>query len=115
MNGADARRSERQRITAVVPVVNATTHRALGVTRDLSTGGMLLATAAPLVADALYQVEIELGGPGGAGRAIEAGMQVVSQREDGDQVLVGMRFMHLRPDDAALRGEWLAAVARRAR
>ena len=104
----DARRSERHRLKVMVPVVDTIAHRALGVTRDLSAGGMQLAAAAPLVDEALYQVEMELEGPGG-GVSIDAGVQVLNQRLEGSQVLVGMRFLHLSPANARILSEWLAA------
>jgi len=105
----EARRSPRHRLEIVVPVVNAMTNRAMGFTRDISAGGMQLASAEPLVDDALYQVLMELDG---AGRPpVEAGVQVITQRRDGDQVLVGMRFIHLAPAHAGRLSTWLAARA----
>lgn len=103
----DARRSPRHHVDIVVPVVNAMSNRAMGFTRDLSAGGMQLAVATPLVDDALYQVEMELGGAGGP--QVEAGVQVLSQRRDGNQVLVGMRFIHLDAANARRLSTWLAA------
>lgn len=105
----EARRSVRHRVDVVVPVVDMISHRALGVTRDLSAGGMRLLIVKPLVDDALYQVGFELDGPAGRRLPIEAGVQVVGQRREAQGVLAGMRFIHLDPDNAWRLNAWLAS------
>lgn len=109
---AEPRRASRQRINAVVPVVNAMTQRVLGLTRDISTGGLQLQSDEPLVDEALYQVQVELQRNDGARIPIEGGVQVVRQhRADDGAVLVGMRFIHLDGTNSGRLTAWLADAA----
>lgn len=106
---ADARKAGRRRVDAVVPVVNAITQRAIGVTRDISPGGLQLQVAAPLVDDALYQVQVELRRRDGGRLPLEGGVQVVRQfRADDGTILVGMRFIHLDGTNHGRLAAWLA-------
>ncbi|MCF7220721.1 PilZ domain-containing protein [Marilutibacter chinensis] len=108
--GAEGRRTPRQHVDVLVPVINAMTRRALGLTRDISRGGMKVQVAAPLVDHALYQVQVELQ-LGDRRLPVEGGMQVIHQERLPDgSILAGVRFIHL---DAANRQrlvEWLAAA-----
>ena len=102
----EARRALRRPVDTVVPVVNAMTQRVLGLTRDISIGGLQLQSAEPLVNDALYQVQVELQRKDGGRIPIEGGVQVVRQHRAGDgAILVGLRFIHL---DEANRGRLAA-------
>lgn len=84
------------------------TQRAMGLTRDISMGGLRLQAAEPLVDEALYQVQVELQRRDGARIPIEAGVQVVRQHrvQDGS-ILVGMRFIHLDGANNGRLGAWL--------
>ena len=105
---SEARRAPRRRVDVLVPVVNAMTQRAMGLSRDISMGGMQLQSADPLVDDALYQVQVELQRNDGARVPIEGGLQVVRQYrgEDGG-ILVGMRFIHLDGANSGRLATWL--------
>lgn len=112
MSGHDARRAPRHRVGTLAPVVNMMTQRALGVTRDISPGGMQLEAAAPLVPDALYQVQVELRVTGERPVRIEGGVQVVRQAPmDDGGLLVGLRFIHLATAERDRLVAWLAAEA----
>ena len=105
----EARRAPRRRVDVLVPVVNAMTQRAMGLTRDISMGGMQLQPVDPLVDDALYQVQVELQRNDGARVSIEAGLQVVRQYRDADGgILAGMRFIHLDGANSGRLAAWLA-------
>jgi len=106
--GRDARRGRRRAVGTLVPVVNAMTQRVIGLTRDLSAGGLQLQAPAPLVDDALYQLQVELQSAGNRPVRVEAGAQVVRQdrRSDGG-TLVGMRFIHLDATNKARLAAWL--------
>ncbi|GAB3332098.1 PilZ domain-containing protein [Marilutibacter aestuarii] len=108
-NETGGRRAPRQAVDVLVPVVNAMTQRAMGLTRDISRGGMKMQVVEPLVDQALYQVRMEL--PMGEGRLpVEAGAQVVrQQREPDGAVLVGLRFVHLETAHRERLGDWLLA------
>ena len=107
---AEARRASRRRVDALVPVINAMTQRAMGLTRDISMGGLQLQSAEPLVDEALYQVQVELQRTDGARVPIEGGLQVVRQYRGRDGgILVGMRFIHLPKAHAQWLARWLAA------
>jgi hypothetical protein len=109
---AEARRAGRQRVDAVVPVVNAMTQRGLGLTRDISMGGLQLQAAEPLVDEALYQVQVELQRNDGARIPIEAGVQVVRQYRGPDgAILVGMRFIHLDSANNGRLSSWIVDAA----
>ena len=106
----DARRSTRHRVGTLAPVVNAMTQRVIGVTRDISSGGLQLQSAAPLVDNALYQVQVELQAAGNRPVRVEAGVQVVRQeRTDAGGALVGMRFIHLDSAQRERLTSWLAS------
>ena len=106
---AEPRRAGRRRIDAVVPVVNAMTQRVLGLTRDISMGGLQLQAPEPLVDEALYQVQVELQRNDGARIPIEGGVQVVRQyRADDGAILVGLRFIHLDGANNGRLSAWLA-------
>lgn len=105
----EARRARRRRLDAVVPVVNAMTQRALGLTRDISIGGLQLQAAEPLVDEALYQVQVELQRRDGARLPIEGGVHVVRQHRASDgAIMVGMRFIHLDGTNKGRLNAWLA-------
>lgn len=107
--GAEARRAGRRSVQAVVPVLNVMTQRALGLTRDISMGGLQVQAGAPLVDEALYQVQVELQRRDGARVPIEAGVQVVRQHRAADgAILVGMRFIHLDGTNNGRLSAWLA-------
>ena len=109
--GPEARRARRRRLDTLVPVINAMTQRAIGLTRDLSIGGLQLRSADPLVDEALYQVQIELLQPDGARMPIEAGVQVVRQhRASNGDLLVGLRFIHLDGTNHQRLAGWLASA-----
>ncbi|MBB1059547.1 PilZ domain-containing protein [Marilutibacter spongiae] len=103
------RRAPRQAVDVLVPVVNAMTQRAMGLTRDVSRGGMKMQVVEPLVDQALYQLRMEL--PVGERRLpVEAGVQVVRQQRQADgAILVGLRFVHLEPSNRERLGDWLVA------
>ena len=108
----EARRAGRRHVDAVVPVVNAITQRAMGLTRDISLGGLQVQVAEPLVDDALYQVQVELQRRDGARVPIEAGVQVVRQRRAADgAVLAGLRFIHLDGANNGRLAAWLEDAA----
>ena len=109
---AEARRAGRRRVDTLVPVVNAMTQRAMGLTRDISMGGLQLQSAEPLVDEALYQVQVELQRTDGARVPIEGGLQVVRQYRGRDGgILVGMRFIHLDGANSGRLAAWLAEGA----
>lgn len=108
----EARRGRRRPVAALVPVINAMTQRAIGLTRDISMGGLQLQASRPLVDDALYQVQIELQRPDGARVPIEGGLQAVRQHRGADGgILVGMRFIHLDGPNNGRLAAWLAEGA----
>lgn len=107
---ADARRASRHHVGAGVPVVDAMSNRALGFIRDLSEGGLQLLATRPLVDDALYQVLFELEGGDGL-VAIEAGVQAVNQRSEGEEIVAGMRFIHMDAGNSRRLNAWLASRA----
>ena len=110
----EARRAPRRRVDVLVPVINAMTQRAMGLTRDISMGGMQLQSAEPLVDDALYQVQVELQRKDGARVPIEGGLQVVRQyRDAAGGVLVGMRFIHLDGANSGRLAAWLTGTTER--
>ncbi len=105
---SEARRGRRRGVATLVPVVNAMTQRAMGLTRDISMGGLQLQASQPLVEDALYQVQVELQRSDGARVPIEAGLQVVRQHRGPDGgILVGMRFIHLDGANNGRLAAWL--------
>ena len=109
----EARKAGRRRVDTVVPVVNAMTQRAMGLTRDISMGGMQLQVGEPLVDDALYQVQVELQRGDGGRVPIEAGVQVVRQHRAGDgAILAGMRFIHLDGPNNGRLAAWLEDAER---
>lgn len=109
----EPRRASRRRVDAVVPVMNAITQRVLGLTRDISMGGLQLQPPEPLVDDALYQVQVELRrSSDGARLPIEAGVQVIRQYRAADGgILVGMRFIHLDGTNKGRLAAWLDDAA----
>ena len=89
--------------------MNAITQRAMGLTRDISLGGLQVQVAEPLVDDALYQVQVELRRHDGGRLPIEGGVQVVRQfRADDGAILVGMRFIHLDGTNNGRLATWLS-------
>ena len=109
---SEARRGRRRTVSALVPVVNAMTQRAIGLTRDISMGGLQLQASRPLVDEALYQVQVELQRADGARVPIEGGLQVVRQYRGPDgAILVGMRFIHLDGANNGRLASWLAEGA----
>lgn len=105
----EARRAGRRRVETVVPVVNAMTQRAMGLTRDISLGGLQVQVAQPLVDEALYQVQVELQRRDGARAPVEGGVQVVRQHRTGDgAILAGLRFIHLDGTNNGRLAAWLA-------
>ena len=71
---------------------------------------MRLLASRPLVEEGLYQVQVALDFGGRQPQMIEAGVQVVSQREAADGVRVaGVRFIHLPKAHAQTLAHWLAA------
>lgn len=110
MNGADARRSPRVTPASPTPVVDVMWDRVLGFVQDMSSGGMRLLASGPLVDGGLYQVQVALDIGGHQPQMIEAGVQVVSQRETADRArIAGMRFVHLPRPHAQTLARWLAA------
>jgi hypothetical protein len=105
---ADARRASRHRTDAGMPVVDAMSNRAVGFLRDVSEGGLQLVATRPLVDDALYQVLFELQGRDGL-VTIEAGVQLVNHRQEGDDIVAGMRFIHLDAGNSRRLKAWLAS------
>ncbi|WP_167285143.1 PilZ domain-containing protein [Marilutibacter alkalisoli] len=107
---AEGRRAPRKGVDILVPVINVVTQRALGLTRDISRGGMKVQVVGPLVDQALYQVHVELQ-LGDRRIPVEGGVQVVRQkREPSGAILVGMRFIHLDAANKQRLGEWLDAA-----
>lgn len=109
------RRTPRRRVDVLIPVVNAMTQRALGLTRDISRGGMKVQAVDPLVDQALYQVQVELQF-GDRRVSVEGGVQVVRQeRRPNGTILVGMRFIHLDATSRKRLDQWLASPDTHAR
>lgn len=110
MTGAEARRSPRVVPATPMPVVNVMHDRVIGFAQDVSSGGMRLLASQPLVDEGLYQVQVALDFGGRQPQMIEAGVQVVSQRETaGGERLAGVRFVHLPKAHAQTLARWLAA------
>ena len=108
MNAQDARRSQRLVPEAPVPVVDVMWDRVLGFVQDVSAGGMKLIANRRLVDNGLYQVQFDLGEPGAHAHAIEAGVQVVSQRHGADgSTVAGLRYVHLPKERAQVLMRWL--------
>jgi c-di-GMP-binding flagellar brake protein YcgR len=105
----EARRSSRQAPESPTPVVDAMFDRVLGFVRDLSAGGMSVLASAPLVDAALYQVHFELDLPNEGRIALEAGVQVVSQRSTPEGQVAGLRFIHIQGAHSQRLSRWLRA------
>lgn len=107
----EARRSTRHPPESPTPVVDAMGDRVLGFVMDLSAGGMKLLAAAPLVDGALYQVHFVIDLPGEGRIPLEAGVQVVNQRQGAEGNVVGLRFIHMQGAQSQRLGRWLRARA----
>lgn len=105
----EARRSSRHAPESPTPVVDAMFDRVLGFAVDLSAGGMKLLASAPLVDAALYQVHFALDLPGEGRIPLEAGVQVVSQRNTPEGHVTGLRFIHLQGAHSQRLSRWLRA------
>ena len=111
MTAADARRSPRVAPRAPTPAVDVMWDRVLGFVQDISSGGMRLLASRPLVDDGLYQVQVALDFGGRQPQSIEAGVQVVSQREVAEGArIAGVRFIHLPKAHAQALARWLGAA-----
>lgn len=110
----EARRTSRHVPPTPTPVVDAMSGNVLGFVMDVSAGGMKLMAGEPLVDHGLYQVQFDLG-LGDSRAAIEAGIQVISQRVGTDRsAVVGLRFIHLQAAQARKLGSWLQQMQVRA-
>ena len=105
----DARRSTRHAPESPTPVVDAMRDEVLGFALDLSGGGMKLLASSPLVDTALYQVHFALDLPGEGRLPLEAGVQVVNQRDTDEGNVAGLRFIHLQGVHAQRLASWLRA------
>lgn len=109
MSGAEARRSHRIAPRTPTPAVDVMWDRVLGFVQDISSGGMRLLANRPLVDEGLYQVQVALDFGGRQPQMIEAGVQVVSQREAAEGACIaGVRFIHLPAAHAQTLARWLA-------
>ena len=110
--GHDMRLGQRFEVPGQPQVVDELAGRVLGRIQDLSSGGMKLVVAEPLVDETLYQVRFELPLEGGRRALIVAGLQVLEGREDASgQHCTSTRFIHM--DGACARHivHWLAMQA----
>jgi c-di-GMP-binding flagellar brake protein YcgR len=105
----EARRSSRHAPESPTPVVDAMFDRVLGFALDLSAGGMKLLASAPLVDAALYQVHFTLDLPNEGRIPLEAGVQVVSQRNTPEGQVAGLRFIHIQGAHSQRLSRWLRA------
>ena len=76
--------------------------------QDARRSQRLVPEAPVLVDNGLYQVQFDLGEPGANAHAIEAGVQVVSQRHGADgSTVAGLRYVHLPKERAQVLMRWL--------
>ncbi|MFT3761231.1 MAG: PilZ domain-containing protein [Pseudoxanthomonas sp.] len=105
----DTRRAPRRRVRQPVVVVDAMTGNAVGRLGNISESGMLLVADAPLVEDAVYQLEFALGEGPGRETIIDVGahLQWTGPANTPGQVWMGLRFLTLSDAHRALLRQWM--------
>jgi hypothetical protein len=105
----DQRRAQRKRANFTAVVTDVISGQPIGHLGNLSANGMLLISAHPPRAEAIYQVSISLSGLGSSPQTIEVGIQEQwhEQAASPGQVWSGYRIVAIDESDAALLDAWL--------
>ncbi len=105
----DQRRALRKHANFTAVVTDVISGQPIGHLGNLSANGMLLISAQPPRAEAIYQVSLSLPGLGSAPQVIEVGIQEQWHEAAASpgQVWAGYRIVAIDDRDAALLDAWL--------
>lgn len=108
----DTRRALRRNVSQPVMVTDAMTGDIVGRLGNISETGMLLVAGAPLVEDALYQMQFRLGDGQYRDVLVDAGahLQWIGPANTPGQVWMGLRFVTLSDAHRAALRSWMATL-----
>lgn len=108
----DTRRALRRNVPHPVMVTDTMTDKIVGRLGNISETGMLLVAGAPLVEDALYQLQFRLGDDPYRNASIDVGAHVqwTGPANTPGQVWMGLRFVTLSDAHRAALRAWMSML-----
>lgn len=105
------RRARRRTVAEKVPVIDTMTEASVGHLGNVSETGLLMIANAPLVEDALYQLQFEVASPTTGRITVEAGAHLLwtSTASAPGQTWAGFRFISVPEAQLKLLRQWLDA------
>jgi hypothetical protein len=112
MMNHDTRRAPRRNVPQPVMVTDAMTGEIVGRLGNISESGMLLVGGAPLVEDALYQLQFRLGDGRSREAPIEVGAHVqwLGPANTPGQTWMGLRFLTLSDAHREALRQWMSTL-----